>query len=222
MSTQGKKAVFFDLDETLVDRRAGVVHFARRLWQENIVRARDEAEFLQTLIKVDDNGRTSGLERFTALCENHLPDTDPHDLLKRFRREAWLEITLLPGAIQTLKTLTERGYRIGIVSNGSSATQRAKIRNSALRAWDDVAVISGELDCKKPDPFIYQHAMKMLGVTAAESWFVGDCPINDVLGPATQGMSPIWVERHVGWPMQHTSAYVARVTHVEEALDVIQ
>ena len=214
-------AIFFDLDETLVDRRASVLRFARRLWQEGGVQADSAETFLQTFIRLDDNGRSPGPARFETLCAQHLPDTDPHALFERFRREAWVETTLFPDAIAVLEAVAARGYRIGIVSNGSSASQRAKIRNTALQRWDGVAVISGELGCKKPAPAIYRHALAMLGVTAAQSWFVGDDACNDVLAPAALGLRPIWVERHVGWPQQHAPAYVARVTQLAEVLHVI-
>lgn len=222
MSTPDKKAVFFDLDETLVDRQTGLRRFASRLWQEGFVHELGKADFIELFISIDDNGRAPGPERFVALCASHIPTITPQDLITRIRHEAWQTPSLFPDAHHVLETLAARGYRIGIVSNGSSISQRAKIRNTVLQFWDDVAVISGELDCKKPDPAIYQHAISMLRVTAAESWFVGDCPVNDILGPAAQGMSPIWVERHIGWPAQHTPAYVARVTQLKEILDVIQ
>ncbi|MBS1207633.1 MAG: HAD-superfamily hydrolase, subfamily variant 1 [Proteobacteria bacterium] len=221
MTTRNDGAVFFDLDETLVDRRASVMRFAQRLWQEGEVHAESESTFLNTFIALDDNGRSPGPARFEALCAQHLPHTNPHALFERFRREAWVETTLLPDAVSVLEAVAARGYRVGIVSNGSSASQRAKIRNTALRPWDEVAVISGELGCKKPDPAIYLHALSMLDVAPENCWFVGDDAFNDVLGPATLGLRPIWVERHVGWPQQHAHAYVARVTQLTEVLDVL-
>ncbi|MDO6387146.1 HAD family hydrolase [Uliginosibacterium sp. 31-12] len=222
MSVSSRGAVFFDLDETLVDRQAGLRQFAAQLWQEGLVRKLGMTEFIEHFILIDDNGRAPGPERFTSLCAEHLPGISPQDLITRIRSEAWRAPQLFPDAVQTLDTLAARGFRVGIVSNGSSISQRAKLHNTALRPWNDVAVISGELGCKKPDAQIYQHAMAMLGVSATESWFIGDCPVNDVLGPAALGMKPIWIERHVSWAPQHAPAYVARVTRLTEVLDVIQ
>ncbi len=220
MSTRG--AVFFDLDETLIDRQAGLRKFASRLWYEGLVTGLSEADFITEFIRIDDNGRAPGHNRFSALCAAHLPTLGPQALISRIRQEAWEQPILVADACEVLQSLAVRDYRIGIVSNGSSTSQRAKIRNSALRIWDAVTIVSGELDCQKPDPAIYQHALRQLGAVAEESWFVGDSAENDVLAPAALGLRPIWFQRQGHWPRQHPPAYVARVTRLAEVLDVIR
>ena len=52
---------------------------------------------------------------------------------------------------------------------------------------DDV-VISKAVNLSKPDPRIYHLALDRLGGSAAETWFVGDSPQNDVWGPQQIGL----------------------------------
>ena len=52
---------------------------------------------------------------------------------------------------------------------------------------DDV-VISKVVGLSKPDPAIYRLALHRLGVDAAETWFVGDSPSNDIAGPQAVGL----------------------------------
>ncbi|GAB4060447.1 HAD family hydrolase [Uliginosibacterium sediminicola] len=213
-------AVLFDLDETLIDRRAGLLKFARGLWAEACP-AVSEDVFVRDFIALDDLGATSRPELFRQLVARHLPEHDPASLLQSFLATAWLAPKLFDDALHTLQTLEARGWRIGIVSNGSTQTQRAKIENTALHAWADVSVISESFGCKKPDPRIYHHALQMLGASAADSWFVGDCAVNDVIGANALGMRTAWVERHGSWPAQHVPVYTVRIQQLHELLDII-
>jgi epoxide hydrolase-like predicted phosphatase len=53
--------------------------------------------------------------------------------------------------------------------------------------WDDMfdaVVISGEVGMRKPEPGIFQHALGLLGLSAAECVFVDDLPSNVAAGVA--------------------------------------
>jgi putative hydrolase of the HAD superfamily len=216
-----KGAVLFDLDETLIDRRAGLVLFAGQLWCEGLVTGVDETAFVQDFLALDNLGSTPRREFFQQLTTKHMPQLDAEAMLARFLAEAWQAPQLFPDALDTLTTLEARGWQIGIVSNGSSRTQRDKINRTALASWADVAVISEEFGSKKPDPAIYLHALNKLGVAVTDAWFVGDCAINDAIGATRAGLRAIWIERHGAWPAGHERMYVASVKHLKEVLDVI-
>ncbi|GAA5162526.1 HAD family hydrolase [Viridibacterium curvum] len=214
-------AVLFDLDETLIDRRAGLVRFARQIWQEGLAQGVVEEAFVQDFLAIDNLGATSRRALFEQLSARYMPHADVAALVERFLSQAWVAPTLFPDALDTLHTLEARGWKIGIVSNGSSRTQRDKINRTALSQWADVAVISEEFGSKKPEPAIYLHALKKLGVPVEQAWFVGDCAVNDAVGATRAGLRAIWLERHGQWPAQYEPCYVARVTSLAEVLDVI-
>jgi hypothetical protein len=46
---------------------------------------------------------------------------------------------------------------------------------------------------QKPDPRIFAHALAQIGCRASDTWFVGDHPVNDVLGAAAVGLRAIWL-----------------------------
>lgn len=214
-------AVLFDLDETLIDRRAGLVRFARQLWQEDLVRGASAEVFVQDFLALDNLGATSRRDLFDQLRARYMSGVDAAAMVERFLSQAWLAPQLFPDAIDTLTTLEARGWKIGIVSNGSARTQRDKIHRTALARWADVAVISEEFGRSKPDPAIYLHALDRLGVSVEQAWFVGDCAVNDAVGATRAGLRAIWLERHGKWPGQYERSYVARVTQLREVLDVI-
>lgn len=42
-----------------------------------------------------------------------------------------------------------------------------------------------------------------MGCQASQAWFVGDHPVNDVLGAAAVGLRPIWLRGVHSWPSDH-------------------
>jgi putative hydrolase of the HAD superfamily len=55
----------------------------------------------------------------------------------------------------------------------------------------------------KPDPAIFLHAAERLGCEPAQCWYVGDHPVNDVVGARAAGMNAIWLEGFHSWPALH-------------------
>jgi putative hydrolase of the HAD superfamily len=56
---------------------------------------------------------------------------------------------------------------------------------------------------QKPDPRIFALALAAIGCAAVHTWFVGDHPINDILGAAAVGLRPIWLTGVQPWPPEH-------------------
>ena len=97
-----------------------------------------------------------------------------------------------PGARETIETLKERGVLLALVTNGGSATQRAKIGRFSLASLFDHIQIEGEHGFGKPEERAYLHAMEALGVEAHETWMVGDNLEWEVAAPQRLGIFAIW------------------------------
>lgn len=102
---------------------------------------------------------------------------------------------LYPEIPALLSALKERGYLLGIVTNGVPDLQREKLHGCGLLPLFDASVVSGEIDCGKPDPGIFRHICRELGVAAADCVMVGDNPERDVAGARAAGMKAVWVQR---------------------------
>lgn len=216
------RALLFDLDETLFDRRAGLIRYATGMWETQPVDAATREDFIASFIALDGNGRIPRKDFFDQLCAQHLPQADPAAQLDDFIRSAWVTPILFEDAERVLGTLRQSGYRLAIVSNGQSATQRAKILNSGLREMVDAFVISGELGRRKPEPAIFLHVLDQLGVPPAAAWHIGDCPFADVQGALNTGLRAIWLERHTPWPADRAPDYHARISHLAELLPMLE
>lgn len=103
---------------------------------------------------------------------------------------------LYPEVPALLQALKQRGFRLGIVTNGVADLQREKLNGCGLLPLFDASVASGEIDCGKPDPGIFRHICRELGVAEADCVMVGDNPERDVAGALAAGMKAVWVQRH--------------------------
>ena len=88
-----------------------------------------------------------------------------------------------------LNEITTSGIRIGIISNtdGSEVLDWA---NSPLVRFFEVTVFSHAVGMVKPDPHIYQHACKNLGIAPSDCIFIGDGNSDELRGAAQVGMLP--------------------------------
>lgn len=100
--------------------------------------------------------------------------------LIRAYRENWKEsITgIIPGTVEILQTLKEKGYALYGLSNWSSETfPIVRDEFPFLNLFDGV-ILSGEVHLIKPDPVIYDLCLKMAGKPANECLFIDDSQTN--------------------------------------------
>lgn len=129
----------------------------------------------------------AALVRF--VCDELAPDHTPQAeaaCLEAVRREV-LSVEALPGVQSLLSFLKRRGYKLGLLSNLSSA-HVAPVARFGLAELFDATVFSCDEGITKPAPEIYARLLARLGVEAQATLFVGDSGPNDVEAPAALGM----------------------------------
>lgn len=220
---EGKRAVLFDLDDTLNDRKLSWRRFIALLTRESALLSDSSIEEAVALvIAADRDGYRAKDELFAELCRE-LPwkkTLDPSQLEIIWRKHFPRCTVERNGASRTLRVLRDRGFRLSIVSNGRVDMQLAKIEAMGISQLVDAMTISEAVGVKKPDPRIYIAAMESLGVTAAESIFVGDQPVLDVAAPRELGMKTVWLDTGRRWPAELEPAdYVIR--ELEELLSIV-
>lgn len=99
-----------------------------------------------------------------------------------------------PGAREGLEGLRAHGVRLALITNGSSATQRAKIERFALAPLFDHIQIEGEVGFGKPEARAYHHAMDALDAQPHETWIVGDHLEWEVAAPQRLGLHAVWCD----------------------------
>ena len=103
-------------------------------------------------------------------------------------------IEVIPGALDTLRTLRSSGIRLGLITNGDAAGQRAKVQKAGLEPLFDSTLVAGEFGVAKPDPRIFLHTLDLLQAKPHEAWMVGDNLYADIGGAQAVGIQGIWVD----------------------------
>jgi putative hydrolase of the HAD superfamily len=185
------RAILFDLDDTLYDLRS--------FWRDRLRLALDMVR-----VRYPHFDREALVDR--AVAERVYMAQWP-DFLRRqgvtdepliaeahevFRSEWFERLTLYDDALHTLAALRPT-YRLGLITNGPSASQRPKIERFGLANYLDLMIVSGEVGVAKPDPAIFKLALDQLGVQPHEALFVGDSPEYDLRGAEAAGMPFVWM-----------------------------
>ena len=108
--------------------------------------------------------------------------------------EAALWIEPIAGARDGLQALADAGVRLGIVSNadGIMGQRLAQLEicqvGPGLGVEIECVIDSGAVGIMKPDPRIFDAALDVMGVAAADAWYVGDMPAIDVVGARRAGL----------------------------------
>jgi putative hydrolase of the HAD superfamily len=103
---------------------------------------------------------------------------------------------VFPGAHDAIDALKAHGVKLALVTNGAAETQRAKVERFELTHRFDHIQIEGEHGFGKPEERAYLHAMQALGVTAQETWMIGDNLEWEVAAPQRLGIYSVWIDVH--------------------------
>ena len=154
-------------------------------------------------------GRRGG---FAALAANGhaLPADLATRIADRFTAYREEEMFVFPGAHDAIDALKALGVKLALVTNGAADTQRAKVERFALAHRFDHIQIEGEHGFGKPEERAYLHAMDALGVTAPDTWMIGDNLEWEVVAPQRLGIYAIWMDVHGdGLPRDRRSSRTA-------------
>jgi HAD superfamily hydrolase (TIGR01509 family) len=159
------KAVFLDLDETLVD--SIIPHFkADRLAFEKLGYNYDLIE--EKVRNMDFIG--TRVSDFLIIKRNYSKITEkelPAKKLIELRENIFLELvknetTIYPGAINLLKKLKELNKVVAIVSSGSKKYINVVLDKFSLNSYVDFIISGDQVEKGKPNPECYLKAYKYI------------------------------------------------------------
>jgi putative hydrolase of the HAD superfamily len=147
---------------------AAIVDSARQFW------AAAGAEWRLKLAEARHEVVRGGFATLAAAGKAVLPLDLAIRLADRFTAYRDEQMFVFPGAHEAIDALKARGVKLALVTNGAAQPQRAKVERFALTHRFDHIQIEGEHGFGKPEERAYLHAMDALGVTARQTWMVGD------------------------------------------------
>lgn len=198
------KVISFDADGTLWDFLKVMRHSLK-----NVLEAINEIDSesgslldIDMMIRIrnkvakDLKGNIINLEevRLRSFRETLRVIKRPNDELAKYLNKIYLkhrfeDIELYEDVIPTLSILKKK-YSLGILSNGNSYPE--------LCGLDDMfqfTVFSQDYGMEKPDPLIFEVALKEANCTKEQLIHIGDSLETDIAGANKAGIQSIWINR---------------------------
>lgn len=120
---------------------------------------------------------------------------------------------LFPHTIEILDYLTNKGYKLHLITNGFEKTQWSKINNSGLRRYFTHMITSEASNSLKPKKEIFEYALNKAGANLSESIMLGDNLDADIQGAINAGMDCVFVN-HLKTNTDIKATYI--IHHLEE------
>jgi HAD superfamily hydrolase (TIGR01549 family) len=138
------------------------------------------------------------LERFARTLK--LLDIDDHQAkplaenLRRIHMARVRDVTKAPRLrIEAMKRIAKQ-HRLGLISNfDDSETGHLIMHDTGIRELFDAVIISADTGYRKPNPLIFKKILDQMRLEPAHILFVGDTPLDDVLGSKGVGMHSAWI-----------------------------
>ena len=231
------KAIFFDLDDTLLWDQKSVKEAFRATCNYASEKYEVEAEQLEEAVRKAARNLYSsydtyaftqmiGINPFEGLWGDFSEDQEDFRKMKEivpvYRRDTWTlglkalgidnpdfgsELAeyfpqqrkehqfIYEDTYEVLDKLKEQ-YRLLLLTNGSPDLQNTKLTiSSDLVPYFEKIVVSGDFGKGKPDPTIFEFALKQMSLDKDEVIMVGDNLMTDVLGANRSGIKSVWINR---------------------------
>jgi putative hydrolase of the HAD superfamily len=123
------------------------------------------------------------------------------ELVALWRAERIKALTRFPETVEVLEHWRARAS-LALVTNGASRLQRRKLVATGLTSYFSSVVVAEEVGVGKPDPAMFDVALRELGLDPTEVVMVGNDHDRDVAGAVRAGITPIWVRREGSPPAE--------------------
>ena len=202
--------IFFDLDNTLWDHRRNAKLTLRDLFKREGIKEKYNLgfeEFHKEYYTINENlwaQIRDGLIDKEYIRKYRFYNTflffgiDDFELAQKFEVNFLDEILsnneLVEGAFELLEYLSEKKYRLHVLSNGFSEVTYRKCELSGIKNYFETITSADEINIRKPQPEIFEYALNKSGAKKEESIIIGDDWIADIEGGLSFGMKAIFLD----------------------------
>jgi putative hydrolase of the HAD superfamily len=204
-------AIFFDMDDTLVDGLTAMTAAWDRVCSEAAARFSCAPDELRSAIRREadafwhdesavehwrldlEGARVLILER--ALGSHGFDLSPARELAAWYTRLHRENLHPFDDTYAALDALRGAGFKLGLLTNGPSFMQRDKVERFGFDRYFDVIVIEGEFGNGKPHARVFQHALAATGAEPASAWHIGDNLYADIGGAQSAGVHAVWIHR---------------------------
>lgn len=217
-----KKAIFFDLYDTLIDRDlsfAQALHksleeftarwdsqqwnpaLAVEVYQKEWMKKTIIAKKVRTNVKKRRLVQTKGHRQLLCLAKSlenspfEVTDSFLRTLLQRTKELYVQHSSLYPDVQHTLEHLKEQ-YKLALISNSKRERLMQVLQHAGLAHIfpEHTIIVPSSPRTKKPHSDIFHKALKTMGVEPHQAIMVGNSWKNDIFGGNRCGMDTVWIQ----------------------------
>jgi FMN phosphatase YigB (HAD superfamily) len=127
-------------------------------------------------------------------ARKHAPDVSAH------MGEMYKPDSIVPQDVRhALPELKQAGYYMAVISNREKPFLDI-MESHELSPFFEFSLAAGEVDSYKPEPGVFEHALKRANLAAGEVAYVGDNYFADVVGSRRAGLIPVLYDPHSIFP----------------------
>lgn len=197
--------LFFDLDDTLLDFKAGESAAIRQALAQSGVDPTPEIAALYSAINQSqwellEEGKLTRdqvlLRRFDLLFERLGISGDSRRTLETYEALLAQQHPFLPGAQALLEELFPK-YPMYLVSNGTATVQDQRLKDADLNRYFRRVFISQRVGCDKPQrEFFLRCFAQIPDFTPDQGLIIGDSLTSDMRGGNNAGLHTCWFNPH--------------------------
>jgi putative hydrolase of the HAD superfamily len=201
------RAIFFDLDDTLLDDRGAQIAYLPQVyaaWRDRLPHSEEAfPETWRSALQHHFDRHIRGEISYEAQRRERIRDVFQAPTLSDeeadLRMREFLEIyesswRLFDDVIPVLDALIDRP--LGIITNGTDVQQRGKLERTGIADRFAVILTSEAVGVGKPDLRIFVQAAETMNIAPGRCVHVGDDWMRDVEGARGAGFRAVWVDRH--------------------------
>lgn len=205
--------LLFDLDGTLIDTNELIIqsfqHTLEKYYPETYTRE-DILKFIGPPL----------YDTFVAMDEQlvdemiHTYRTHNHEMHDKLVKE-------YDGVYETIKTLHEKGFKLGIVTTKMRVSVNMGLKLTKLDQFFDVVITLDDVKNAKPDPEPVLLALKKLNAKPEEAIMIGDNHHDILAGKnaGTRSAGVAWTIKGVEHLQQYNPDYM--LTHISDLLKIV-
>lgn len=221
-----KRVIFLDLDDTLCDTE-GITYKRLEMAKSALSSSVNSSKLnnvMEQAIGWDPVPSINGDKgRLQKIKETLILPDELFDQMRNIYNEALFNsLELFDGVEDTLHWL-KLHFSLGMITNGPSKFQRKKIDHLGIAHYFDQIIVSGEFGEHKPNPSIFEFAVKSLETTVEQSVHIGDRPDSDIDGAQSIGITGILVRKDYPYKILskvEPDFIIDKITDLPEFIDI--
>jgi putative hydrolase of the HAD superfamily len=211
------KAVFFDLDETILDRAGSLRRFATWQGQALLGNASSASCFADRFIELDHNGTVWKDEVYRVLVEEFsIVGISISELLSSYLEKFQKFCSPTSGITAEIQKIYAGGFQLGLITNGRSPFQEENFAALGIAELFGTVVVSDAVGFRKPQEEIFHIACERLKLLTEECIHIGDNPTADIDGANAVGMYTIYIPGVFGKHCENADAVCSDMSGLAE------